>query len=137
MRSIGGSTMRWTLLVALAASFAGCGGDSKKVTDAGPDADSDTDADTDEFFFTAKGRLDYESFDVDCPPDLLIAVRADGTPTIVTAICAQQTGAEFNVTVLATDPVVGDITICSSASAVQVAMGLGSTPTSTTVSWAA
>jgi len=97
--------------------------DTDADTDGDTDADSDTDADTDEFFFTAKGTFDLEPFDVDCPPDVLIAVRADGTPTVVSAVCAEATGAQFNVTILATDPVVGDITTCTSASAVQVARG--------------
>ena len=101
--------------------------DTDADTDGDTDSDSDADSDTDEVFFTAKGTLDLESFKVDCPPDSLIAVREDGPPTVVAATCYEPSGVQFNVTILATDPVVGDITTCSDASAVQVAMGLGST----------
>ena len=100
--------------------------DTDSDTDSDADSDTDTDTDTDAFFLNAKGTFDGEPFEVDCPPDLLVAVREDaGAISAVAAACAELDGEMFVVTIVATNPVVGDITECSGASAVEVAKAPG------------
>lgn len=112
--------MHARLLVAVATALS-C--DGKDDTAAGDDADADTDtdsdSDTDTFFMNAKGTLNGKAFALNCPPDHLEAGRKGA---LVGAGCADLDAGPLLVEVVATDPVVGDITDCSKESWVRVAI---------------
>ena len=112
--------MHTRLLVAVTLSLS-CEGkdDTATAGDADADADADSDSDTDTFFMNAKGTLNGKPFTLDCPPDYLEAGRKGA---LVGAGCADLDGGPLLVEVLATDPVVGDITECSKESWIRVAI---------------
>ena len=113
--------MHTRLLAAVVLVLACEGKDDTAAADADDDADTDadSDSDTDTFFMTAKGTLNGKPFALNCPPDYLHAGRKGA---LVGAGCADLDAGPLLVEVIATDPVVGDITECSKASWIRVAI---------------